>query len=139
MNLIGENMNYQRVGDGEVLCWPQGKQSKYPPLRLRLVQVTIGKTKVFLLTSVLDREKLDRASMMQLYKKRWGVEVEFRGLKQTLKGSKLRCRNAARLYTELNWSILAMAIAELLALKEQIESDIVRARSEVDSFVLAAL
>jgi hypothetical protein len=123
VNLIGEDMNYKRVGDGEVLCWPHGKQSKSPPLRLRLVQVTIGKTKVFLLTSVLDREKLDRASMMQLYKKRWGVEVEFRGLKQTLKGSKLRCRNAARLYTELNWSILAMAIAELLALKEQIPEE----------------
>ena len=79
-----------------------------------------GKTEVFLLTSVLDQEKLDRASMIQLYKKRWGIEVEFRGLKQTLNGSTLRCRNAARVYTELDWSIQSMAIAELFATREQI-------------------
>ena len=120
VSLISENMDYRRVGDGQVLCWPKGKQSKYPPLRLRLVKVLIGKTEVFLLTSVLDPEQLDRASMLKLYKKRWGIEVEFRGLKQTLNGSKLRCRNAERVYTELDWSILAMAVAELLATKEQI-------------------
>jgi len=48
------------------------------------------------------------------------VEVEFRGLKQTLDRAKLRCRNPKRLLAELNWSILAMAVAELFALKEQL-------------------
>ena len=53
-------------------------------------------------------------------KMRWGIEIEFRGLKQTLNGEKLCCRNADRLYTELHWSLLSMAIAELLALTEQL-------------------
>lgn len=53
-------------------------------------------------------------------KMRWGIEIEFRGLKQTLNGENLCCRTAARVYTELNWSILSMAIAELLALTEQL-------------------
>lgn len=57
---------------------------------------------------------------MQRTHRDWNIEVEFRGLKQTLKKSKLRCRNAQRLYAELSWSIMAMAVAELLALKEQI-------------------
>ncbi len=48
------------------------------------------------------------------------MEVEFRGLKQTLDRAKLRCRNAKRLLAELDWSILAMAVAELFALKEQL-------------------
>ena len=51
---------------------------------------------------------------------RWGIEVEFRGLKQTLDRAKLRCRNHRRLLAELNWSIMAMAVAELFALKEQL-------------------
>ena len=46
--------------------------------------------------------------------------VEFRGLKQTLGRAKLRCRNDRRLLVELDWSIMAMAVAELFALKEQL-------------------
>ena len=51
---------------------------------------------------------------------RWGVEVEFRGLQQTLDRAKLRCRNDQRLLAELHWSILAMAMAELFAWNEQL-------------------
>ena len=61
---------------------------------------------------------------------RWGVEVEFRGLKQTLDRAKLRCRNSKRLLAELHWSILAMAIAELLALKEQMAHHSVRKKTK---------
>src|SRR5690606_7739608 len=94
-------------------------QAQQPPLRLRLAKVHIGKTTVWLLTSVLDPAKLTVKQMLRFYKMRWGVEVEFRGLKQTLDRAKLRCRNDHRLLAELNWSIMAMAIAELFALKEQ--------------------
>ena len=49
-----------------------------------------------------------------------GIELEFRGLKQTLNRAKLRCRNDRRLLAELHWSLMAMAVAELFALKEQL-------------------
>ena len=52
-----------------------------------------------------------------------GVEVEYRGLKQTVDKQKLRCRNSSRAYVELDWSIRAMAFAELIALREQIPDD----------------
>ena len=51
---------------------------------------------------------------------RWGIEIQFRGLKRTLDNHKLRCRNCNHVLTELDWSIFGMAAAELFALREQI-------------------
>jgi Transposase DDE domain len=111
---------FEEVGkDIAVLCWPKDAiRGDLPPLRLRLVRVVVGKTLMWLLTNVLDRDELTAKTMVRFYQMRWGVEVEFRGLKQTLNRAKLRCRNSKRLLAELNWSIFAMAVAELLALKE---------------------
>lgn len=111
-----------RLGKGFlVYCWPKVLiQAGQPPLQLRLVQVQLGKIKVWMLTSVLDERRLTIKAMVRFYKMRWGIELEFRGLKQTLDRGKLRCRNDRRLLAELDWSILAMAVAELFALKEQI-------------------
>jgi hypothetical protein len=121
VKLLSEHADVKKLGGGIVLCWPKGKmESSEPPLRLRLVQVTIGKTKVWLLTSVLDRRKLTHKQLLRVYKMRWGIEVEFRGLKQTIDKHKLRCRNSDRLLVELDWSLRGMAVAELLALREQI-------------------
>ena len=64
-------------------------QSDQPPLRLRLVKIRLGKTKAWMLTSVLNPAKLTKKQMISFYKMRWGVEVEFRGLKQTLDRSRL--------------------------------------------------
>ena len=63
---------------------------------------------------------------------RWGIEVEFRDLKQTLERAKLRSRNDQRLLAELDWSIMAMAIAELFAWKEQLAQPSCRHRRPPD-------
>ena len=120
VKLINDLVDYRCLNDHEVLCWPKDKQAHQPPLRLRLIRVSVGKADVFLLTSVLSSERLPGPSMASIYEMRWGIEIEFRGLKQTLNGQTLRCRNVDRLYTELHWSLLSMAVAELLALIEQI-------------------
>jgi hypothetical protein len=120
VSLLSESADYEFGEDGLVLCWPQAMQAKQPPLRLRLVKVWIGATPVYLLTSVLDPERLTAEQMVTLYKMRWGIEVEFRGLKQTLDCAKLCCHNDRRLLVELDWSIMGMAVAELFALKEQL-------------------
>ncbi|MBW2161818.1 MAG: transposase [Deltaproteobacteria bacterium] len=124
VNLLSETADIKRLGGGIVLCWPKGKMdSGAEPLRLRLVKVKIGKTTMWMLTSVLDRKKLPNKKIIKYYKMRWGVEVEFRGLKQTIDKRNLRCRNSNRVYVELDWSIRAMAFAELIALREQIPND----------------
>ena len=121
VTLLSAKADIKRLGGGIVLCWPKGKMvSGAQPLRLRLVKVKLGKTTMWMLTSVLDPKRLAHEKIIQYYMMRWGVEVEYRGLKQTIDKHKLRCRNVSRLYAELDWSIRAMAFAELLALSEQI-------------------
>ncbi len=121
VSLLSETADIQKCGGRIVLCWPKGQMnSGEPPLHLRLVKIRIGQTDMWLLTSVLDRRKLTKKQIIRIYKMRWGIKVEFRGLKQTIDKHKLRCRNSGRLLVELDWSIRAMAVAELLALREQI-------------------
>jgi hypothetical protein len=121
VNLLSKCADIKKLKGGIVLCWPKNMMnSGQPPLRLRLVKVKVGKTKMWLLTSVLDPKKLSKKRMIQFYKMRWGIEVEFRGLKQTIDKHMLRCKNPERLLVELDWSLRAMAVAELLALREQI-------------------
>lgn len=123
VNLLSEQADVEECGNGVVLCWPKDRMnSGDPPLRLRLVRVKVGKTKMWMLTSVLDTRKLPKKQIARFYKMRWGIEVEFRGLKQTIDKHTLRCRNSDRLLLELDWSIRAMAVAELIALREQIRS-----------------
>jgi hypothetical protein len=121
VSLLSEHADYRRLQDGVVLCWPKGKMaSGEKPLRLRLARVKIGKTRMWMLTNVLSRGQLTIQEITRFYRMRWGIEVEFRGLKQTLDKHILRCRNSSRVYVELDWSIRAMAFAELLALREQL-------------------
>lgn len=124
VKLLSAQADIKKCGGGIVLCWPKGKMnSGDPPLRLRLIKVKVGKTNMWMLTSVLDRRKLTKKQIIRFYKMRWGIEVEFRGLKQTIDKHKLRCRNSDRLLVELDWSIRSMAVAELLALREQISAE----------------
>jgi hypothetical protein len=107
--------------DQLVVCWPQeARRAGLPPLRLRLIHTRIEQTKVWLLTSVLDWTELTVPQAARLYQMRWGIELEFRGLKQTLDRGELRCRTAERARVELDWSILGLAVAELFALREQL-------------------
>jgi hypothetical protein len=86
------------------------------------VKCKIGKNeKVWLLTSVLDRRELSNKAMAKLYKRRWGVELQFRALKQTFDRRKVRCRCPERVLTEIEWSIFGMAAVELMAIKEQMK------------------
>ena len=118
--------------DQIVVCWPQDAQrSGLPPLRLRLIHTRINKTEVWLLTSVLERTQLTLAQSVRMYKLRWGIELEFRGLKQTLNRAELRCRTAKRARVELDWSILGMAVAELFALREQLSARASRTSRDV--------
>ena len=123
VELLSEHAQVEMLEGGIVLCWPKDRmRSGEPPLRLRLVRVTIGKTKMWMLTSVLDEDKLSLSQIVRYYKMRWLIEVEFRGLKQTIDKHSLRCRNKDRLLVELDWSLQGMAYAELLSSYSQIQA-----------------
>jgi IS4 transposase len=113
---------YAREKKGIVYCWPDAAmRQKLPPLVLRLVECRLGrKKKVCLLTSVLDEQQLTHKEVLSLYQQRWGIELEFRGLKQTFERRTLRSRNSERALVEMEWSIFAMTVIELFALKQQL-------------------
>ena len=114
---------YTKRKKGIVYCWPNAAMSKkLPPLVLRLVRCKIGRKKVCMLTSVLDQQRLSKNEIETLYKQRWGIELEFRALKQTFERRKLRSRKSERVLVEMEWSIFAMTVVELFALKEQLPS-----------------
>jgi len=114
-----------RVSDEFVYCWPnKAAQKKQPPLRLRLLKFQSGRGVVYAVTNVLSEQDLSDTQAAQLYRRRWGVEVQFRTLKQTFGRSKLHSRTPAHAYAELEWSLLGLALIQLLAASQQIPQGI---------------
>jgi len=97
---------------GTVYFWPERRHSQ-APLRLRLL--TFGD--VHLLTNVLDPVRLSRAAAGELYRARWGVEVNFRTLKQTLGRRKMRCAAPAQARLELHATLLGLTLLGLMAVR----------------------
>lgn len=127
-----KNLGHCRSGGGVVCLWPdEAARKKQPPIVLRLIEVKGDKGSMYLVTSVLDRKALSDAMFKKLYPLRWGVELQFRSLKQTFGLGKLRSRNSDHALVELDWSIVALTMVQLLALKEQSELDIPPDQSSV--------
>jgi hypothetical protein len=111
-----------RVERDIVFFWPKvASQQKLPPLMLRLLEFQGARGPVYLLTTVLDPRRLSLKKARELYKQRWGIELQFRTLKQTFGRTKLRSRSADRALVELEWSLFGLWIIQLFAAKEQIE------------------
>jgi hypothetical protein len=116
-----EKLGYQVKKSGDIVhCWPRAAMKAHlPPLELRLVKCFVGKKRMSLLTSVLDESALTNKEIAELYKQRWGIELEFRCLKQTFDRSKLRSHTPERALVEMEWSIFGMTLIELFTLREQ--------------------
>lgn len=103
-----------------VYCWPdEAAKKKQPPLVLRLLRFHDGRGEVYLVTNILDETELTAEQASQIYRGRWGIEIQFRALKQTYGRSKLRARTPEIAEIELHWSLLGLTMLQLLALKEQ--------------------
>ena len=102
-----------------------------PPLALRLLKFQTGRCPIFAVTNVLNERQLTSAQAARLYAWRWGVEVQFRALKQTFGRSKLHSRTPERAYVELEWSLVGLWLVQLLAISEQIPLGIAPAEARV--------
>ncbi|MGC3996310.1 MAG: IS4 family transposase, partial [Anaeromyxobacter sp.] len=116
-----------REGKQTVYLWPltmQGRQKRFmprklsnvsPPLVLRLIELTdeAGK-KIFLLTNVLQKSRLSDSTAARLYRLRWGVEVMWRDLKQTLGHHQVLSRTPERAEAELDWAMAGLWLLQLL-------------------------
>lgn len=118
VDLLEDGKSRIEIRKNLVYYWPDKQfRAKKPPLVLRLIRVTIGNRKMALITNILEPLRLSDNLAITLYKMRWGIELEFRSLKQVFQRRNLRCKNSERCEQELDWSILAMCIIDCYALK----------------------
>src|SRR3990170_6067944 len=109
-----------RERNGIVYCWPDAvMKKKQPPLILRLLQFKTSRGDVYLVTNLLSEKDLTLAQASEIYRCRWGVELQFRAFKQTYQRTKLRSRTPECAEVELHWSLVGLWIVQLLAFKEQ--------------------
>jgi hypothetical protein len=128
VTLIKNLGHIQREGKQTVYLWPLHRQGRnkrsmprrlnkvLPPLTLRLIELhdATGKP-VCLLTSVLSRQTLSNSAAAKIYRLRWGVEVMWRGLKQTLNHHTMLGKTHAVARAELNWAMAGLWMLQLLA------------------------
>ncbi len=99
-----------------VYVWPQDSQKTSGPLKLRLIKVGSGPKAIYLLTNVLDPQRLSKKSAGAIYRKRWGVELFYRTFKRTFGYAKLRSKAGRRARIELEWALIAMNIATMMGI-----------------------
>ena len=90
-----------------VYLWPKGKRDKNPPLVLRLIRIHDGRQPLCLVTNLPD-EELSVESALEIYRRRWGIEVFFRTIKQTFDRRKLRSKGSSNAPLELEWSLVTL-------------------------------
>jgi hypothetical protein len=101
-----------------VSYWPHDARHKdHPPRLVRLVKTELGDTEAYLVTNVLNPEDLSDADVVAIYKSRWGIELFYRGLKQTFARRRLlgRCPDSA--LAEVNLSLLSLWLVHLSGLE----------------------
>ena len=99
--------------EGCVYYWPQKKQTNAPPILCRLIRVKAkgrSKNDVWLLTDVLDPQRLSAETAAKFYRWRWRNEGMFRTYKRTLKKVKLCSRTVRLIHREAEGSLLALQI-----------------------------
>jgi hypothetical protein len=112
VHLLLAEARQRLVGEGQdlrVYLWP-AEHRRQRPLVLRLITVGSGKKRVYLLTNLLESVELSRRQAGQLYRERWGVEVGYRHLKQTLGRRRLRSTGPQAGAVELAANVLALAL-----------------------------
>ena len=121
---VGRNMRLLRkLGwqvdehDGIVYQWPQSRLDE-PPLVLRMVVVGDGRAAVYLVTSVLEPRLLSDGQIARWYRLRWGIEVFYRSLKQTLHRRKMRSVRPDNALTELDWSVVGLWVLGLMTAQQ---------------------
>jgi hypothetical protein len=108
---------YEHEGADTVYLWPTKKDNERP-VTLRLIERRRGKKKMFLVTNVLNKKALTDKSAGVLYEMRWGVEVFYRSLKQTLQKRKMLSHSPDAAKCELTWTMFGMWLLGLMSVSK---------------------
>lgn len=118
-----------------VYLWPACWRKGCSPLVLRLIRIKRGKRTMFLVTNVMDRDRLSREDAAFFYEMRWGAEIFFRSAKQTLERRAMRCGAPAQAMLELNGTMIGMVLLALMS----VAGVIARGKDPLSWSVAAAL
>jgi hypothetical protein len=109
-------LGYSKQRHGLVYLWPNRAAAKgQPPIVLRLVVIHNGRHPVYLVTTVLDERRLSDRQVIEMYRRRWGIELFYRHVKQTYELRKLRSRAADNAPIEAEWALLGLWAMALYA------------------------
>jgi hypothetical protein len=118
-----KKLGYCREAANTVHLWPDREaQRGREPLVLRLVVAHNGRHPVYLVTNILSKAELTDDQVVELYARRWGIELFYRHLKQTFQRRKLRSGRAENARFEMEWSLTglwALALYSLIQLRSQ--------------------
>lgn len=117
--MLLKGLGHVKRSNDLVYLWPNRTVKHHePPLVFRLVVCHSGKHPIYLLTSILSSHELSDSQVVEAYKRRWGIELFYRHLKQTYGKHKLRSRSADAAYVEMTWAFLGIWCMALYALKQ---------------------
>ena len=105
---VPDKSTLKRYREGLVYYWPQWAQhEERPPIPVRLVRLRGDRVDVWLITNVVDEQRLPRKTASKFYRWRWRNEGLFRTYKRTLGKVKLLSRTVAQVHREAEGSLLA--------------------------------
>jgi Transposase DDE domain len=109
-------------GNDVVYVWPERARKRgEEPLVLRRIMVVDGRNRRMCLLTNLSAEELTLAEACEIYRRRWGIEVFFRGLKQTLGRRKMLSDAPENAGVELDWTMVGYWLLGLLLWEKRAE------------------
>lgn len=133
-----KKLGYARELVGTVYLWPDRESKRgNQPLVLRLVVTSDGKQPVYLVTNILSPRELSDRQVIEMYARRWGIELFYRHLKQTFRRRKLLSREAQNAKLEITWSLFGLWAMSLFALVESVRQGLAPAKLSFAKLLLA--
>lgn len=109
--------------EGIVYLWPGNhRKAGQQPLVLRLIRLHDGRKEVWLVTNVLEDSRLSDTQAASIYRLRWGLELWFRAMKQTMQRRKMRSAAPVQAVLELRWSVVGLGLLGLMGVRAIAES-----------------
>jgi hypothetical protein len=106
-----DKVKLKRFREKIVYYWPAwAQQQRLPPIEVRLIRIRGKKSDVWLLTNVLDQQRLSHAIAAKFFRWRWRNEGLFRTYKRTIGKVKLMSRTVATVHREAEASLLAVQL-----------------------------
>jgi hypothetical protein len=108
---VPNKASLKKYREGLVYYWPQTMQRQaLPPIPVRLLCIRGAKVNVWLITNVLEEERLTKKTASKYYRWRWRNEGLFRTYKRTLGKVKLVSRTVTLVHREMEGSLLAVQL-----------------------------